>query len=66
VSRLGYLAGGVSAADFKPTDQQVEVQKMLAEQVRARAAEFDALATTDVAAFNDLLRSRGIGHIVAR
>ena len=34
ISRFGYLANGLSAADFTPTDQQVEVQKLLAERLR--------------------------------
>jgi len=66
ISRFGYLAGGASNADFRPTDQQVEVQKLLAERIRARVAEFDALAAGDIAGFNQMLRSRNVGNIVTR
>jgi photosystem II stability/assembly factor-like uncharacterized protein len=66
ISRFGYLANGASNADFRPTDQQLEVQKLLAERLRARIAEFDALAGGDVAGFNQMLRSRNIGNIVTR
>jgi hypothetical protein len=65
VSRFGYLANGVSNADFRPTDQHLEVQKLLAERVRARVADFDAIAGGDLAAFNQMLRSRNIPNIVA-
>jgi hypothetical protein len=66
VSRFGYLANGLAGADFGPTDQQAEVQALLAGRVRARAADLDALAAKDLAAFNDLLRARGVAPIVAK
>jgi len=66
VSRFGYLANALSTADFRPTDQQAEVRKLLNERVRARAADFEALVAKDLAALNERLRARGIGHIVAR
>ena len=65
ISRFGYLANGVSNADFRPTDQHLEVQTLLAERVRARVADFDAIAAGDLAAFNQMLRARNIPHIVA-
>ena len=64
ISRFGYLANGMSNTDFRPTDQQLEVQKLLAERVRARAADFDAIAAADLAALNQMLRSRNIPNIV--
>ena len=64
ISRFGYLASGVSNADFRPTDQHLEVQKLLAERVRARVADFDAIAAGDLAAFNQMLRARNIPNIV--
>jgi len=66
ISRFGYLANGASNADFRPTDQQLEVQKLLAERLRARVAEFDALAAGDLAGFNQMLRSRNIANIVTK
>ncbi len=66
ISRFGYLANGLSNADFKPTNQQAEVQTLLAERVRDTVTRFDALVAKDLAAFNDVLRSRNIQHIVAR
>ncbi len=66
ISRFGYLANGVSNADFRPTDQQLEVQKLLAERLKARRAEFDALVAKDLASFNDMLRARGVTNIIGR
>jgi hypothetical protein len=65
ISRFGYLANGMSNADFRPTDQHLEVQALLAERVRARVADFDAIAAGDLAAFNQMLRSRNIPNVVA-
>jgi len=66
ISRFGYLANGVSAADFAPTDQQLEVQKLLAERLRGHQAEFDTLIDKDLMAFNSLLRSRNVANIVGK
>ena len=66
ISRFGYLANGLSNADFKPTNQQAEVQKLLAERVRDTVTRFDALVAKDLAGFNDLLKGRNIPNIVAK
>jgi hypothetical protein len=66
ISRFGYLANGLSTADFKPTSQHAEVQKLLAERVRDTVTQFDTLVEKDLAAFNDLLRKRNVPHVVAR
>ncbi len=66
ISRFGYLANGVSNADFRPTNQQAEVQKLLAERVRDTVTRFDALVEKDLGAFNDLLKSRNILGVVAK
>jgi len=65
ISRFGYLANGISAADFAPTNQQIEVQKLLAERLRGYVTQFDALTEKDLPAFNGLLRSRNIPNIIA-
>jgi len=64
ISRIGYLANGMSNADFRPTNQHLEVRRLLAERVRARVADFDAIVAGDLAAFNQMLRSRNIPNIV--
>jgi hypothetical protein len=66
ISRFGYLANGVSNADFRPTNQQAEVQTLLAGRVRDTVTRFDAMVEKDLGAFNDLLRRRNIQGIVAK
>jgi hypothetical protein len=65
IGKLGYLATGLAGGDFRPTDQQVEVQRLLAGQLVAHLAALDALVTGDLAALNRLLASRNIPHIAA-
>ncbi len=63
LSRLSYLTGGMSVADFRPTDQDLEVQGILHRQLTAAAGALDALVAEDVAEFNRLLRSKGMEGI---
>ena len=60
LGKLGYLAGGLSGADFRPTDQQVEVQGILNVQVTEQVEALDALLRTDLAALNQMLRTKGM------
>ncbi len=66
ISRFGYLANGLSNADFRPTNQHAEVQKLPAERVRDTVTRFDALVDKDLATFNDLLKRRNLQHVVAK
>ena len=63
MGKLGYLAGGLDGADFRPTDQQVEVQGILHGELQKQVGVLDALVSGDVAAFNNLLRTKGLGGI---
>jgi hypothetical protein len=65
IARIGYLAGGLSSADFRPTSQQVEVQKLLSDRVREYAGQLDGLLAKDLAAFNDMLRKRNVANVIA-
>jgi hypothetical protein len=64
ISRLGYLANGLSNADFPPTSQQAEVQKLLAERMHDASASWDGLVKKDLAAFNEMLRSKNVPNVV--
>jgi photosystem II stability/assembly factor-like uncharacterized protein len=66
LSKINYLAGGLAGADFRPTNQQLEVQKVLDEKLRAHQQEVDALLNKDLKAINDLMRGRGVNNIVVR
>jgi photosystem II stability/assembly factor-like uncharacterized protein len=61
--QLNYLAGGISASDFAPTDQQREVAQILSRQVTETRAALDRLMQTDLAAFNATLKSKGLKTI---
>jgi hypothetical protein len=61
--KLGYLAGGLAGADFRPTDQQVEVQGILAGQLREHLRALDLLMSEDLDALNALLREKGVPNI---
>ena len=66
LAKLNYLANGIGSSDFGPTDQHGEVQALLAGQLREHLSQLEALLTTDLAAFNQMLRSRNIPNVVVR
>jgi hypothetical protein len=63
LSKLSYLTGGMSVADFPPTDQDVEVQGILHRELEERAGALETLVAGDVARFNELLKSKGLDVI---
>ena len=56
------MAGG----DFKPTNQHLEVQQILADQLRTQLRALDALMTGDLAALNEQLRTRNLPIVADR
>ena len=66
LEKLAHLADTLQLADFAPTDQQLAVQKLLADQVAAATRDLNAVVEKDVAAYNDMLRRRNIGTVVVR
>ena len=64
ISKIGYLANGIASGDFKPTDQHLEVQQLLGEQLRTHLAALNALMTGDLVALNDQLRAKNLPIIV--
>jgi hypothetical protein len=60
LSKLSYLPGNLSNADFRPTDQEREVQAILHEQLTEILTAVDELETADVAEFNAMLRGKGL------
>ncbi len=66
LSRFNYLANGVSGSDFKPTDQHLEVAKLLGERLQTQIAQLRSTVDKDVAAFNELLRRHNAGQVVTR
>ncbi len=64
VSKLTYLANGIASDDFKPTDADKEVHALLKERLRASRTQLAAVLAKDVAAFNALLRQKGLPSAV--
>jgi hypothetical protein len=66
ISKINYLANGLASGDFKPTSQQIEVQKVLEDQLHGTASELDSLISKDLAGFNDALRKKNIPNVIAK
>jgi hypothetical protein len=66
LAKLNYLANGISSSDYRPTNQQGEVQALLNGQLREHLTALDGLISRDVSAFNELLRARNVPNVVVR
>ncbi|MEA2204409.1 MAG: hypothetical protein QOE77_1185 [Blastocatellia bacterium] len=59
LSKINYLASGVSTADFAPTNQHREVQTMFRVQITADRNRLDELLSHELNELNRLLRDNG-------
>jgi photosystem II stability/assembly factor-like uncharacterized protein len=66
VQKFGYLANGLASADFKPTNQQVAVQKDLQERFKRAQTQLGDVFNRELAAFNDMLRRANLPNIVTQ
>jgi len=66
ISKLGYLATGLSASDHAPTTQHVQVQKILNTDLKSNLSALDAFLRTDLQTLNQLLTSRGLPAVTVR
>jgi len=66
ISKLNYLANGLAGNDFKPTSQQLEVQKELEDRLRNVLSEIDGVINKDLSGFNDMLRKKNIPNVIAK
>jgi photosystem II stability/assembly factor-like uncharacterized protein len=64
VEKLAHLADVVSLADFKPTDQQLEVHAKLTREIASLRDQLQQVVKTDLAAFNAALRQQNRAGIV--
>ena len=62
--KLSYLASQLASADYKPTDQQLEVKELLEQRLVASEQQFKALRERELPAFNQLLRQRNVPHTI--
>ncbi len=65
-SKLTYLANGLMSNDYRPTAQQLEVQKLHEQQVKELQDRLNTLLNTDVAMFNEKLRARKLSTIMVQ
>ena len=64
IAKLGYLANGLANADFKPTNQQGEVQVILKEQLRTHLNELEALLGGELSTLNTMLRGKNVPNVI--
>ncbi|MEM7584130.1 MAG: sialidase [Acidobacteriota bacterium] len=63
-SRLIYLARSLQQADHPPTDQQLEVFRMLEKELATHRRSFERLRLRNVPAFNQMLANKGIPNVI--
>ncbi|PWT93730.1 MAG: sialidase [Blastocatellia bacterium] len=66
LTKLNYLASGLSQSDFRPTNQEKEVQVLLKQQLTTQQQRFNDVMSSDLAAFNKMLRDRNISNVITR
>ena len=64
LGKINYLAGGLASGDFKPTNQQLEAQKVIDDQLKGIQSQADGLRTKVLGAFNEQLRTKNLPIIV--
>lgn len=64
--KLGYLAGVVASATAAPTDQSYAVSEDLSAKVDAQLAKLKEVLSTDLDAFNALVRDQNVPAVVLK
>ena len=64
VGKMGYLANELASADFKPTNQEAEVEKLHEDRLKVLRTQVEVLRSRDLDTFNELLKKRGLPIIV--
>jgi hypothetical protein len=64
-SRITWLAGNVATADFRPTDEDLEVQRILEGRLADYGRQLDALVSGELARFNQMLEERNLAGVVS-
>ena len=66
VQKFSYLANGLQSGDFKPTNQQLAVQKDLADKMKALQGQMTDVLNRDLGAFNDMLKRANLPSVVTQ
>jgi len=64
LSKINYLANGLSSGDFPPTRQQREVQLLFKEQMTGLRQRLNRILNRDLAGFNKLLSDNNIKTVI--
>ena len=64
VDRIAYLASVVAVSDFPPTDQALEVHKILQQRLAVYSSKLEELLKGKFAAFLELLSEHEVGIII--
>jgi len=65
VQKITYLANGLQSADFKPTNQQLAVQKDLEAKLKALQGQIGDVLSRDLTTFNERIKGTGLPGIAA-
>jgi hypothetical protein len=60
VQKIGYLANSLQSADFRPTNQQLAVQKDLEGKLKKLQGELGDVLNRELSTFNDRMRGAGL------
>ncbi|MGI8898414.1 MAG: sialidase [Pyrinomonadaceae bacterium] len=66
LTKINYVANGLSGSDFGPTTQQREVHALFKQQLSSLRQRLDDVLNKDLDAFNRALRDRGIQNVMPR
>jgi len=66
VQKFGYLSNGLQSNDFKPTNQQLAVQKDLEDRLKASQSRLSEALNRELGAFNDMLRRANLPSVVSQ
>ncbi|HXS02222.1 MAG TPA: hypothetical protein VN724_16740, partial [Pyrinomonadaceae bacterium] len=64
LTKINYLANGLSSGDFPPTKQQREVQQLFKEQLSGLQKRLDGVLNKDLVVFNKLLSDNNIKTVI--
>jgi uncharacterized protein YicC (UPF0701 family) len=65
VQKITYLANSLQSADFKPTNQQLAVQKDLETRLKTLQGQVGEVFTRDVTTFNERMKGTALPGIAA-
>jgi len=64
-SRIAWVVGNIATGDFRPTDEDLEVQQILEGRLADYRGQLDALINGELARFNQVLAQRNLAGVTA-